>query len=195
MLFYLGGIALLTVIFIFGIQAMYRYRRKLNMTLNQKTLQLEHANKELILAEKSLQKENATKDKFFSIIAHDLRNPFNAMLGFSEMLNQNYKELTGQQIHTYIDIINKSATNLYQLLENLLEWSKSQTGNIQYSPEKFQLKDIADTGINTVKVNAERKNIKIKTAISSRLTAFADKNIISTVIRNLVNNAVKFTHQ
>ena len=194
LLLYLGGLALLTGIFISGILAMYRYRRKLNLVLSQKTRQLEHANKELTISEKTLQKENATKDKFFSIIAHDLRNPFNALLGFSEMLNQNYKELSREQIYTYIDIINKSATNLYKLLENLLEWSKSQTGNIQYKPEKFQLKDIAETGINTVKVNAERKNINIKTDISSRLTAFADKNIISTVIRNLVNNAVKFTH-
>ncbi|MFO7924896.1 MAG: tetratricopeptide repeat-containing sensor histidine kinase [Bacteroidales bacterium] len=195
LLLYLGGIALLTGIFVFVILGMYRYNKKLNLVLKEKTRELENACNELTDLENTLKKLNSTKDKFFSIIAHDLKNPFNALLGFSETLNQNYKDLSREQVFTYIDIIDKSAVNLYRLLENLLEWSKSQTGNMHYKPEKFNVKGIAETGIDTVRVNAERKNINISTRINPRLTAFADKNHISTVIRNLLNNAVKFTHR
>ena len=191
---YLGIIALITVLFVFIILVMYRYRINLNLSLQEKNQQLENAHSELILSEKNLQELNNAKDKFFSIIAHDLKNPFNALLGFSETLKQNYKDLSREQIKTYIDIINKSATKLYQLLENLLEWSKSQTGNINYIPEKFKVKEMTDCEIYNLTPNAERKNITIQSDISPNVTAYADKNIISTVFRNLLNNAVKFTY-
>lgn len=194
LILYLGGIALLTALMVFLAMGFSRYKMRLNRVLQDKNSQLENANMELIQTEKNLQRLNATKDKFFSIIAHDLKNPFNALLGFSETLNQNFKDLSREQIYTYIEIINKSAINLFQLLENLLEWSKSQTGNIQYSPGKFNLREIAETGTDTLTVNAKHKNITIRTDIDPALTAFADKNLISTVIRNLVSNAVKFTH-
>lgn len=195
LLVYLGRLALLTVLFLLIVAGMFRYKKRLKIILVEKTGQLETANLELVNTENNLQRLNATKDKFFSIIAHDLKNPFNALLGFSETLHENYKELTREQVKTYIDIINKSAVNLYRLLENLLEWSRSQTGNISFNPEKFLLKDVAETGKNTILANARHKNITILTDIDPSLKAFADKNIISTVIRNLVNNAVKFTQE
>jgi signal transduction histidine kinase len=191
---YLVGLAILTALFVIAVHGLYRYRKKLNLNLQEKTFQLEVANQELAITEVNLQRLNSTKDKFFSIIAHDLKNPFTALLGFSETLHQNYKDLTREQVLTYIDIINKSAVNLYNLLENLLEWSKSQTGNIRFKPEKFSLRELTETGINTVMVNAKHKNINIRNEIPPDVIAFADKNIISTIIRNLVNNAVKFTH-
>lgn len=194
LLLFLAGIAFMITFLVSLITGMARYKKRLNLVLMEKNMQLELANKELVESERNLQRLNATKDKFFSIIAHDLKNPFNALLGFSETLNQNFKDLSREQIYTYIDIIKKSATNLYRLLENLLEWSRNQTGSIQYKPEKFRLEEVAETGINTVIANAERKNITIRTNIRPDLTAFADKNLISTVIRNLVNNAIKFTH-
>ncbi|MGF1585010.1 MAG: tetratricopeptide repeat protein [Bacteroidales bacterium] len=191
---YLGGLAILAGLFVIAIHGLYRYRKKLNINLHEKTAQLEAANRELSSTELNLQRLNSTKDKFFSIIAHDLKNPFNALLGFSETLHQNYKDLSREQVLTYIGIINKSAVNLYSLLENLLEWSRSQTGNIRFKPEKFSLREVADTGINTVMVNAKHKNISISNEIPIEIIAFTDKNIVSTIIRNLVNNAVKFTH-
>jgi signal transduction histidine kinase len=191
---YLGGLAILTALFVIAVHGLYRYRKKLNSNLQEKTLQLEVANQDLASTELNLQRLNSTKDKFFSIIAHDLKNPFNALLGFSDTLHQNYKDLTREQVLTYIDIINKSAVNLYSLLENLLEWSKSQTGNIRFKPEKFSLRELTETGINTVMVNAKHKNIVIRNEIPPDIIGFADKNIVSTIIRNLVNNAVKFTH-
>jgi len=187
--------AILTAVFMIVMLSLIRYRKKLNMAMNEKNLQLQSANSELRESEDNLKQLNSTKDKFFSIIAHDLKNPFNALLGFSETLNQDYDDLSSDQIFTYIDIINKSATNLYQLLENLLEWSKSQTGNIRYKPEKFELQPLADTVLSTLRANAERKKISVNTDIAEDITVFADKNIIATVIRNIVNNAVKFTHQ
>jgi signal transduction histidine kinase/Tfp pilus assembly protein PilF len=191
---YLSGLAILTGLFLIAVNGLYRYRKKLFLNLQEKTSQLEVANSDLATTELNLQKLNSTKDKFFSIIAHDLKNPFTALLGFSETLHHDYKDLTREQVLTYIDIINKSAANLYRLLENLLEWSKSQTGNIQFKPEKISLRELAETGINTVMVNAKRKNIVIRNEIPADSIVYADKNIVSTIIRNLVNNAVKFTH-
>lgn len=194
MLLFYSGVALLLAFFGVVIFGLYRYKRKLKLTLQEKTEELKEANKELAKSERHLQKLNNTKDKFFSIIAHDLKNPFNALLGFSETLNQNYKDLSREQVYTYIDIIYKSATNLYLLLENLLEWSRNQTGNIIYKPELLNLKELVEREIDNIIANAESKSIKIRININSELKPFADKNLISTVIRNLLNNAVKFTH-
>ncbi len=194
LLIFLWGLALITGLFLFVVLNISRHKKRLNLVLNEKNKQLENAGLELMNSEKNLQRLNKTKDKFFSIIAHDLKNPFNSLLGFTEMLSRNYKELSREQIYSYIDIINKSAINLYQLLENLLEWSKSQTGNIKYSPARFRIKNIAESEISTVQSYADSKNIKIGMNISTDTSAYADKSIISSVIRNLLNNAVKFTH-
>lgn len=193
LIIYLVIISVISGLCISILLGMYRYRIVLNHSLQEKNQQLESAHSNLVAAETNLIKLNNAKDKFFSIIAHDLKNPFNALLGFSETLIHKYNDLSREQIYTYIDIINKSATSLYQLLENLLEWSKSQTGNINYIPEKFQVKEVADREIFNLIPAANRKNISIQTEISPNITAFADKNIISAVIRNLLNNAIKFT--
>jgi len=190
----LGIIAGIAFLFSFIIIRMIRYREKLNMALNEKNMQLQAANHELEVSGENLRKLNSTKDKFFSIIAHDLKNPFNALLGFSETLNQGYDSLSKDQVYTYIEIINKSAANLYQLLENLLEWSKNQTGNISHKPEKLKLLPFVETVISTLRSDASKKGISVSTDIDEGVTAFADKNIIASVLRNLVNNAVKFTY-
>lgn len=191
---YLGLVALVVALFGFIILTMYRFRKSLSLTLKEKTQQLEVANKKLIFSESNLKNMNKAKDKFFSIIAHDLKNPFNALLGFSETLNQNYKELSREQTLTYIEIIDKSAKNLYRLLENLLDWSKSQTGNMQFNPEKLEIREVTDLEIAGMASYAARKEISIDSDISPHLIAYADKNITSTIIRNLINNAIKFTH-
>jgi signal transduction histidine kinase len=195
LLLYLGGFALATGLFILVILHMFRHMKSLNLELQENTRQLENANGILLVTEKNLQKLNLTKDKFFAIIAHDLKNPLNALLGFSETLNSNYNDLTREQVLTYINIIKKSAKSLYQLLENLLEWSKSQTGNIHFNPENFKLKEIAEIVVNTLAGNAKRKNIKINLDVDSGITLYTDKNLVSSILRNLVGNAVKFSFQ
>jgi signal transduction histidine kinase len=195
MLWFYGGFGLLIAIFGGALLGLYGYKTKLKVDLQQKNHDLEDVHLQLALSEKNLQILNNTKDKFFSILAHDLKNPFNALLGFSETLNQNYRDLSRAQIFTYIEIIYKSATNLYMLLENLLEWSKSQTGNIIIKPEKFGLKDFAEFEVNNACISAANKNIDLHANIDPAIEVFADKKLLSTVIRNLLNNAVKFTHR
>jgi len=180
---------LATVIFI-----SLRVKRKNNSLLSKKNSELEQINEKLKESEINLMELNATKDKFFSIIAHDLKNPFNALLGFSELLEKNYDTYTKNEIKEYINVIYESSQSLFKLLDNLLQWSRTQTGSITYNPEPFDLLPIINQEVSYLQFNADKKKISIKVLVNESITAFADKNIISTVIRNLVNNAIKFTN-
>jgi len=141
----------------------------------------------------SLEDLNHTKDKFFSIIAHDLKNPFFNILGFSELLMLNVGIYSHDKTKEYLKIINDSSNQAYELLENLLLWSRSQTGNIDFKPEKLNLKDIIVDTINLVRPQASAKGIIIESEISNDVYLSADRNMISTIMRNLLSNAIKFT--
>ena len=145
------------------------------------------------LRTKELQDLNTTKDKFFSIIAHDLKNPFNTLMGFSELLTENFDSFSTEKIKEYIGIIFDTSKNSYALLENLLEWSRSQTGRIQVTPEKFNLYKIVNENISLLESQATKKQINLRNILSETLEAFADENMINTVIRNLISNAIKYT--
>ena len=138
---------------------------------------------------------NATKDKFFRIIAHDLRNPFTSLLGVSELMIDNSEKYDAEQIRKCATLINSSARNVYSLLENLLEWSRSQTGNIEFKPEQFKLCELVDGIISVLEENANDKEIKIISKIEKGFPVNTDYNILNTVIRNLVSNAIKFTRK
>ena len=164
-----------------------------------KKLQLEieerkRAEGALIESEKKLQEANAAKDKFFSIIAHDLRNPFNAVIGFSEILKDNLDELEMKEIREYIGFISDSANNAFSLLSNLLDWARSQTDQISFKPEKINIGVIIASTLKILSGEALKKNITISSAIPVELLAFADRNMVSVVFRNLISNAIKFTH-
>jgi signal transduction histidine kinase len=171
-----------------------RVKRKNNLLLSLKNRELEQINKKLLDSEQNLIELNATKDKFFSIIAHDLKNPFNALLGFSQLLERNYDTYTKTEIKEYINVIYESSQSLFKLLDNLLQWSRTQTGSITYNPEIFNLLPVIKQEITYLQFYADKKKIAIKVTVDSTISAFADKNIISTVIRNLINNAIKFTN-
>lgn len=190
---YLAGLTLLLILMIFLVYRLYIYKKRSIKLLEDKNKELEKINKELSETEQMLKKLSATKDRFFSIIAHDLKNPFNALLGFTEMLSQNIDEFTKEEIKTYVDIIHKSAQNLYQLLENMLQWSRSQTGSINFEPCWFSLKETADEVVQALQIHSDRKNIKVKNNIKDSHSVFADENLFSTVIRNLLSNSIKFT--
>jgi len=145
-------------------------------------------------SETKLRESNATKDKFFSIIAHDLKSPFNAILGFSEILAQNHKKYDDEKREKIIKYVNNSANNTFKLLENLLTWSRSQSGVIRYSPEKLHLKILLFETILSLQEQAIKKNISILDTIFENDIVFADKNMIETVLRNLISNAIKFTN-
>jgi two-component system sensor histidine kinase/response regulator len=137
---------------------------------------------------------NATKDKFFSIIAHDLRNPFAALLSSSELLltyieNKNYI-MAESKAH----MIYNASNHAYDLLENLLEWSRSQTGSIQFIPENMNINSIVAESLREIEELANNKNIALINKADDELNLSADKNMLMFVLRNLISNAIKFTH-
>ncbi len=149
---------------------------------------------ELKNSEQSLKKANATKDKFFSIIAHDLRSPFNAILGFSNILVENHREYDDEKRDEMIKLVNISANKTFKLLENLLTWSRSQLGGIEYLPEKSHLKILLFETLSDLQGQADKKNIQIVEAVSENELIYVDKNMIAVVLRNLISNAIKYTH-
>ena len=140
-----------------------------------------------------LRELNATKDKFFSIIAHDLKNPFNALMGFSTLLIDDYDAFDDDERKDLIQTMSDASENAYKLLENLLEWSRSQTGSIKWHPDIIRLDEIATITLDLLKNQASNKDISIIGVVPSNTTAYADENMITTVIRNLMSNAIKYT--
>jgi signal transduction histidine kinase len=194
----------------------YRLKHKTNLILTEQKQEIESKNDELlqlneeILAQKDeittinaeielknskLQELNATKDKFFGIIAHDLKNPFNAILGFSNLLITSNNQYNQGQTMEIIGMMHTSAKNAYKLLENLLEWSRSQTGAIDYKPENLILKEFVIENENLCENLAKEKNISISNEIPEDLVVCADQYMLSTILRNLITNAIKFTHK
>lgn len=151
------------------------------------------AEAEINCKNEELIKLNTEKDKFFSIIAHDLRSPFNSLLGFTELLEKELPTMSRDQIQKIVVTMRKSATNLYALLENLLEWSRLQRGLITFNPEPMLLmpKVLAETAM--VIESANEKEIEINYDIPEDLKVYADENMLSGILRNLASNAVKFT--
>lgn len=146
-------------------------------------------------ANKSLSELNATKDKFFSIIAHDLRSPFVSLLGFSQHLVESVEDLTKEETAECAHYIHESSEKVFALLENLLTWARSQTGRLKIEPESFDLWDTGCEVVDLLTKNALTKEIKLNYDIPRNTMLYADKNMIETVIRNLVSNAIKFSKQ
>lgn len=144
-------------------------------------------------SEQKLLEANATKDKMFSIVAHDLINPFNALIGFSDIILEKINEFSKDEIKTLVQHINDASKSTYQLLDNLLTWSRSQREIIEYRPEIFNISDIIKSIILVYKHNLEKKNIEIKTEFHHKNIAFADINMVKTILRNLLSNAIKFS--
>jgi PAS domain S-box-containing protein len=140
-----------------------------------------------------LNKLNSTKDKFFNIIAHDLKSPFNAIMGFSDLLVEQIKEKDYDGIDQYASIILKSSQHAIDLLMNLLDWARSQTGRMEFSPEYFEMVELTDETFEQLNNTASQKAITLQKELPKNLPVFADKNMISTVIRNLISNAIKYT--
>ncbi len=153
------------------------------------------AEREIKLKNEELLKLNVEKDKFFAIIAHDLRSPFNGFLGLTQMMTEELPNMTMAEIQEIAVTMGNSATNLFRLLENLLQWAGIQQGLIHLDLKVLQLLPIIDESIMMMLEPAKSKGIEIVYDIPDDLTVFADSNILHTVIRNLVSNAVKFTHK
>jgi signal transduction histidine kinase len=142
---------------------------------------------------KELEELNATKDKFFTIIAHDLKNPFNTVIGLTELLLERYNSYDHNKILEFIGQINKFSNNAYNLLEDLLQWAKSQTGRMEVKLSKIDLFELIIENKSLLEEKANKKRIQIITEAIPEEYAFIDRNMITTVIRNLLSNAIKFT--
>ncbi len=173
----------------------FRLKKKTNRLLRSKNQQLKDTNKKLTISQYNLKELNATKDKFFSIIAHDLKNPFQSLLGFSETIYNDRDELSEEQINEYTKLMYESSQNLFNLLGNLLQWSKSQLGSVNLIPIKLNLSDSVDDVLSLFDTSAEKKNIQIENHVDNKIFIIADKHVISTVLRNLISNAIKFTNK
>ncbi len=186
-------IVVLGLTIIYSISRRQKIKRQSFEIIEKKNKELEDANEKLRKSEQSLRELNLTKDKFFSIIGHDLKSPMNALMGFSELLAGDISVYSEEEIAKYAAVIHKSAENINQLVDNILEWSRTQTGNIEFNPEPFNLALVVNHIIETNKLQAESKDLKTFNKVAPDAEIFADKNLISTVIRNLLSNAIKFT--
>ena len=156
--------------------------------------ELLNINEELEISEARLKELNATNNKLFSIIAHDLRSPFSSILGFSELLINNVRTYGAENSLEFITHINTTADHTLNLLDNLLTWAKTQTGQIEYRPKNLHLHPIIQEIIQVLNSSAAIKNITLNSSPSDGIGAFADPNMLKTVLRNLVQNAIKYTN-
>jgi PAS domain S-box-containing protein len=144
-------------------------------------------------SEKELLALNASKDKFFTIVAHDLRSPFTSLLGYTEMLAEDFDFLTKEEMKEFSATIHKTSKGIFALLENLLYWSRLQMDKVEPVPEIFDLHDICSNVIELLEENAKNKNISISSTVPKNTLVNADKNMVETVVRNIVSNSIKFT--
>ncbi len=154
----------------------------------QTELELKHKNDEL-------RKINSEKDKFFSIIAHDLRGPLGVLIELTQMISAESVNLTENEKKELFTALGNSARNSFNLLENLLEWSRMQRGNIEFKPQIFNLKDLVNECVKVIGESARRKEIDLFADIPVGQEVFADYHMLQTIIRNLISNAIKFTRQ
>ena len=178
--------ASMLLIFVLFMLTRYFDKAKSNRLLEVKNKKIEQSENELKLL-------NAAKNKFFSIIAHDLKNPFHTVMGYSYLLSNDYDNFSEDERRKFAADIHQSTNNIFRLLQNLLEWSRSQTGRLTFNPREIEFKQVIDNAVSVLLSLAEQKDIAIQLTYDDNLTLFADPQMIETVLRNLINNAIKFT--
>ena len=181
------SILLLTAIIAYISNAYYN-KRKINLLLQTQNKQIETQKKELEIL-------NASKNKFFSIIAHDLKNPFHTIMGYSSLLDKGYEQYCDLDRRKYAGDIYKSTHTIFRLLQNLLDWSRSQTRAIDFEPILFDLKDPSENIHCLLKPVADNKKIILEWEIPDQSKVYADPLMVETILRNLVSNAIKFSYE
>jgi len=175
------GTALFIVILLIGIGLYLRHRQLISI------------NKKLEQNKEELSQLNSDKDKFISILSHDIRNPLNGILGFTDILENEYDTIDDEEKKEFIGYLNTSTKSLYKLVDRVLLWSRLQRGNFIIKKEKINLKEFVYTAAGLQKTNAIKKGIILENNITEDIFIEADKNVLDTVLRNLIDNAVKFT--
>ncbi len=193
----IGFITGFVIIAVFSITVFRQSKKnkKANELLRRKNAEIEKQKDALAKQAEELRVANATKNKFFSIIAHDLKNPFNQLMGNSQLLLEKWDHSDKNNLKGFVEDIHTSTERGYNLLINLLEWSRAQTGRLKIEPQNLYLNDIIQQTIFLLQPNAEQKNISLKNELNEDFFAYADQNTITTAIRNLVSNAIKYTEE
>lgn len=171
-----------------GIYIRHRQQLRINK-------ELEYKNEVISKQKDNLTKSNASKDKFFSILSHDIKNPLNGILGFSNILEVDYDDISDEEKKKYIGYVKTSSESLYKLVDRLLIWSRLQTHNIESNIEDINLREIVLNIIDLHKVNAIRKGIILVNNFDKDIIVKADNYLLDMVLRNLIDNAIKFTEQ
>lgn len=148
---------------------------------------------ELRAKKDELQEAVDVKNKFISILAHDLKNPFNSLIGFSDLLKDEVESYSNENLKEFVNNIHDVTTNTYFFLEELLEWARTQQDLVAFNPENIHVIQIVNDCISLLLSASKTKNIEIDCKISQDLYVFADKNMLKTILRNLISNAIKFT--
>ena len=164
-------------------------------SIEQQNRKLTEANEKLEKSEEELKKIVQTKDKLFSIIAHDLRNPFTALTGLTEVLHENSDTIDASEMNLYVSMINESSHKLLRLIENLLGWARSQTGTLRLLITNIPLKSMADDVMKIYLTQAETKGISLINKIPDNTSVYADHEILAVIIRNLISNGLKYTQK
>lgn len=162
-------------------------------TIQKQASEIEWQNEELLATNKQLEELIATKDKFFSIIGHDLNSPISQMIGFADMLENHIESFTTEEIINFVARLKESSMQGFRLLDNLLRWSQTQTGNIHFSPSECALNEVIQANIDLHKEKAHHKGVAIVFETNTNYKLIMDRNMIDTVLRNLISNAIKFT--
>ncbi len=180
-----SGIVILLIVLV-----LYRFyvKKKANKLLSEK-------NKMITLQKEKLELANATKDKFFTLLAHDLKTPFYVIMKYAHYLKLEIDKISVNERNTLISELNDYTDNIYLLIENLLTWSRSQRGMIHLKKEMLNISEIINDSIRIYSYEFHLKNISVKTEIPDTLQIYADKYTVKTIVGNLLNNAIKFTHQ
>ncbi len=161
--------------------------------LNKKNKQLAESNALITQKSISMEELNNTKNKFFSIIAHDLKAPLNSLSGFSNLIINHIEYLSKDEIKMMAVDLDKSVRNLYDLLNNLLTWARSQMNTIEFQPVNLEVNTLFDDLVGLIQLNAQTKKIHLVTNLSTEIKIFADENAVKAILRNLASNALKFT--
>ena len=174
-------------IIVTDITELKRHQQDLQVLVKERTSELNKANAEL-------KEINATKDKLFSIIAHDLRGPFTSLLGFSDLMIENIRNYDVDKFEKLLNHINSAAKSAYTLLENLLLWARSQNKQLLFKPANINISNLIKEVIVSINSMASLKNIALENNISVDVNGWADANMLTAIVRNLISNAIKFSN-
>jgi signal transduction histidine kinase len=173
-------------------QAQFKLEEQ-NRTLQSLNKKIESSNQQLAKQASDLKELNAQKNRFFSILAHDLRNPFSGFIGMTNLLRHSWKTMQEDELEDFIVTLDDTADKVNKLLENLLKWSQVQLDSLVFEKSCFNLKNLVDDVIALKKTNADKKKLNLINKIDPKVQLFADEQMTQMVVRNLISNAIKFT--